>query len=283
MTNEKARDFFSAYYEETLESGLRVSFEQKLKADSDLRHEYDQFVSAMDSLDVLKFEDIEIPHDLHERISARLDRHIYDRKRNEKPAWSTWLKGVSFAGVAAVAILGAVMALGRHGSPTGVNSSDLVPVSTPDKITLATSADGVTVEFKPGSQKTVVIAEAGGKERSRDLVGSVDKPELKTLLSNPLPNAAVFVVQVEGERASKYIVVQGRVRSAINKGEGTVVDFAKAVADFYRMPVSLSARFPNQRVSWTFGSSDPVAEAAKALGPNYSVTQIEKNGILEIE
>ncbi|HTQ08499.1 MAG TPA: hypothetical protein VMI31_00360, partial [Fimbriimonadaceae bacterium] len=92
MTNEKAREFFSAYHEGTLEPGFRVSFEQKLKSDYAVRHEFESFVRAMEKLDALRDEEIEIPADLHDRITARLDRHLYERRKSATPSWSVWIR-----------------------------------------------------------------------------------------------------------------------------------------------------------------------------------------------
>jgi hypothetical protein len=281
MTHEKARDFFSAYYEGNLEPNLSVSFEQKLKADATLKEDYEAFARAMDSLDVLKFEEISIPEDLHERISARLDRHIYEKKRTATPSWNTWLRGLGFAGVAAVAIVGAFFALngrghGNEASPLGWNPP------AKETISYTVSSEGVTFKFAPVSQKTVVVTNGQGKEVSRSTVGDQANPELNTLLNNPLPTASVFGIQVLGEREITYIAVPGRIRASISKGEGTVVDLARAISDFYRLPVKIQTSVPNERTSWSFSSTDAVTESREALGLNYQVTLLENN-MLEAE
>lgn len=279
MTNEKARDFFSAYHEGTLEQGLRVSFEQKLKGEADLRREYDSFVRAMSDLDLMKFEEIAVPEDLHENISARLDRHIFERKRSATPHWSQWLRGLGFAGVGAVAILGAIFALNNNSGGTGPAAAG--SISTTDQIAFTVAPDGVSVTFAPASVKTIVVTNAG-KEVVRKTIGDAAAPKFKTVLSNSLPNSSVFGVQIEGEPTANFIALPGRIRSSINKGEGTVVDMAKAISDFYRMPVSLSTNSPQERSSWLFASSDPVGESSKAAGTSYTVTLLQ-NGMLEID
>ena len=47
MTNEKAREYFSAYSEGTLDAGLAHSFVAKLKVVEGWRGEYDQYVSML--------------------------------------------------------------------------------------------------------------------------------------------------------------------------------------------------------------------------------------------
>lgn len=282
MTNEKAKEFFSAYYEETLEAGLRLSFEQKLKADRSLKEEYDSFVRAMDSLGVLKFEEIEIPHDLHEQISARLDRHLYEKKQSAKPAWNTWFRSLAFAGIGAVAIIGAMLALtNRGGGVAGDPATSSFGSSTKEQIKYSIKNDGVTLSFAPNSPKTVIITN-GGKEVTHTIVGDGKMPALSTLLSNSLPSASVFGIQISGEKGTTYVVIPGTARSSVSKGEGTVVDFAKAASDFYRMPIRVSTVVPNERIVWAFTSPNAVAESGKALGSNYSVTLLD-SGMLEVE
>jgi hypothetical protein len=281
MTHEKARDFFSAYYEDSLEPNLRVSFEQKLKADPNLRDDYDAFVRAINQLDGLKMEEIAIPEDLHERISARLDRHIYDRNRNAAPAWNTWLRGFAFAGIGAVAILGAFFTLNNRGGDVTGSGMGWTPPAR-ETISYTVSSNGVTFKFAPVSQKTVVVTDGQGKELSRSTIGDQANPALNTLLSNPLPTASVFGIQVVGEAMVTYIAVPGKLRASINAGEGTVIDLAKAISDFYRMPVKIQTAVPNERTSWSFSSTDAVTESSKALGANYQVTLLQNN-MLEAE
>lgn len=280
MTNEKARDFFSAYYEGSLEPGLCVSFEQKLKADISLKDEYRAFERAMESLGTLQFEEIEIPHDLHERISARLDRDIYERKRNAKPALSLWIRSLAFSGVAALAIVGAIFAMNARSGEANTASGAPLPANA--NVVYTVNGDDISLKYAPASTKVVVITNDEGKELSRNEVGGDGKPDLKTVLSNPLPNAAVFGIQIEGEASPSFVAVYGTERSSINKGEGTVVDFAKAVADYYHTHVMVNTSTPTERVNWTFTTSDVVSEASRVVGSNYTVTLL-KNGMLEIE
>jgi|SRR5579862_5686995 len=279
MTHEKARDFFSAYHEGTLEAGLCVSLEQKLKLDSDLRHEYDSFVRTIGELDALKFEEIEIPSDLHEHISARLDLHIHERKRNAAPSWALWLRGLSFAGVATLAILGAILAINFRNDHVTLQGP--FPVSAKDQMSYSVSKEGITLRYAPTSIKTVAITNEG-KELSRTTVGDSTTPELKTLLTNSLQGASVFAIQIDGQSDQAFVALPGGTRSSVNKGDGTVVDLVKAVSDYFRVPVTLETHVPGDRKGWMFTTTDAVTETSKALGPDYGVTLLH-DGRLEIE
>lgn len=280
MTNEKARDFFSAYYEGSLEPGLCVSFEQKLNTDISLRDEYRTFQDAMESLDTMKFEDITIPDDLHERISARLDRAIYEQKNKAKPALSLWIRSLSYSAVAAVAIIGAIFTINARSNSTQSASLGGAPVAKAS-INYSVSGSEVTLKYAPAAHEVVIVTDATGKEVSRTDVGTEATREMKTVLSNPLENAAVFGVQIQGEKSQSFIAIPGKDRSAVKEGEGTLTDLAKAIANFYHAPVRLTTDSATERVSWTFASSDVVSETSRALGGNYTVTLLT-DGMLEI-
>ena len=103
MNNDKAREFFSSYAEGALDAGLKQSFEAQLQRDRDLQSEYHDFERTLEHLGQFKFEEIAVPADLNETISARLDRNLYDRKHNAAPTWHLWLRNFAIAGVSAAA------------------------------------------------------------------------------------------------------------------------------------------------------------------------------------
>lgn len=281
MTNEKARDFFSAYYEGSLEPGLCVSFEQKLKADSRLKDEYTSFARTMGDLGVLASEEIEIPEDLHERITARLDRHIYDRKRSAQPAWSVWIRNFAFAAVGAIAVFGAILALNNRGG--GPLTAGIASVSaSKEKIGYAITDAGINLTFAPATPKAVIVTDAEGKLLSRSVAGDDPRAQFNTLLSNPLMNASVFGVSIEGSQSIEYFAIPGKERSSVGDGEGTLVEMAKAVADYYKVPVHVDVALPTEKVSWTFATPDVVTDVSRSLGSNFNVTLL-KDGMLEIE
>ncbi len=282
MTNEKARDFFSAYYEGTLEPGLSVSLAQRLKADSTLSNEYASFARAMDQLGTLKFEEIASPDDLNEKISARLDRYIYDQKRSAKPALTIWLRNLGFGTIAAAAIIGAVISLRGGSSSTAPAGVFNPPAPASDKISYSVSPEGVTVKIAPATSKTIIVTDDKGVEKSREVAGDATHPEVVNLLKNDGPNAAIFQIRALDDPSGSYVAIPGKVRTTVNAGEGTIVDLAQAMSNYFGVPVSLKAPRPAVKVAWTFASHNPVEEAGKALGPGFRVTLLQSD-ILQIE
>ena len=71
MNQSKARDFYSAYYEGTLDFGLTQAFERALTTEAEVKAEYEQFVRVMEDLKVCK-PLVEPPEDLHLKIRERV-------------------------------------------------------------------------------------------------------------------------------------------------------------------------------------------------------------------
>ena len=105
LNHEKAREYFSAYHEGTLERGLKETFERALSTDAQVQAEYRAFERLMGSLESLKAEAPEPEFDLHEAIARRLDKHIYDEARRAKHPIFAWWKSAALGGLSPGSIL----------------------------------------------------------------------------------------------------------------------------------------------------------------------------------
>ena len=115
MNANKAREFFSSYFEGNLDDGLRQAFERTLNTDAELQAEYKAFERTLGQLAGLRDVEIEVPFDLHERISARLDRHIYEKRQTRGGGFLAFWKPALAAGVASLAVIGTVLSLNSSG------------------------------------------------------------------------------------------------------------------------------------------------------------------------
>jgi len=273
MNQEKAREFFSAYYEETLEGGLRQTFEQRLKTDGTLQAEYRAFESTMNELSEMKLEEIEVPAFLSDRIATRLEE-VQAKKRTATPVWATWFRGLAFSGLAAAAIIGAVVSMRSNGDTA---QGPMIAVPS-DHITFnLTKSSEVQLRFTPSGKKTLDIV-VNGKTEHRD----VDTHGMVSTLENKNAEAALFTVQVEGEKSSAVVAVPG-TRAGVDKaGQGKMSDFVKALAGFYKTPVLVNVANLDAPVTWSFDSTDASNAANKALlGQGISV-DLKMDGFLSI-
>jgi len=280
MNNEKAREYFSAYSEGTLDAGLAQSFEAKLKADANLRGEYEQFEATLKELESLRFEKIDVPFDLNERIGAAIDLSLYEKKRAAAPSWTLWLRNVAFAGLAAAALFGAYYTLNMKGDgPVNPAGPIGVPSKQPiEQIEYSKSKNGVQMNYRPTEKHTVSVK--GGSEGEKTF--DVDSAGWLNELKNDQPDAATFTVDVKGEIPSTLVVVPGTTRSTVTTGQGNLVDFAKAIANHYGKPVVVRSTNISAELTWHFGDGEASREVAAALNGMPFGTDLRESGVLSI-
>jgi len=281
MNQEKAREFFSNYYEGTLEPGLAQALEQAMARDNSLRDEYQDFENSYEELGTLKFETIQIPFDLNDRILANIDKHIFENRRSQQPAWTMWLRNLAIGSVCAVAILGAVLSLRSFNSRATGAGVVTAGGTTKDEITVEPNSNrDATITFAPNTTQTLVISEGlSGPVRRRTTV--LEGKGLTTTLENPSTEATVFHVKVSSDPRATLIALPGSEPTAAKIGQGNLADFAKALAGYYRVPVEVHVSAPTVNVSWEFKSLDAQQAAIGTLDlQRYTILRGDNNMIV---
>lgn len=278
MNSDKAREHFSAYYEGTLDAGLKQQLERVLNANADLNKEYAAFAEVMRSLEVLQKPVPEPAFDLHERISQRLDLHIHEQKATQKPSWFGWLKAVGVSAIAVVAIWGAVTQLNRGGSgPTVANTGPVIRTQPPFNVSHE-SDNGVKVSYTSTGSKTVTVYNEDGSVLRTATNQNLDMP-----VNNLNPESAIVSVQVEGSDEVNIIALPGTKPEKITKTEGKLADMAKAMAAHYRAQIVIVTTEPNMMAKWALDETDVMNALKSALeGANYSCTE-KSDGVIWVE
>ncbi|MBC8064736.1 MAG: hypothetical protein H7Y17_07900 [Chlorobia bacterium] len=283
MTNEKAREYFSAYSEGTLDAGLAQSFEAKMKADVNLRDEYAQFETTLKELESLRFEQIEVPFELNDRISAAIDKSIYDKKRSAQPGWSLWLRNLAFGGLACAAVFGAYLSINMASGPgpslggPGPVSPDINRPKTIEQIEYSPTPGGVKMNYQPTDKHTVVIR--GGSEGEQTY--EVDSNGWINEIKNDQPSAAMFIVEVKGEIPPTIVIVPGSTRKDSSDNQGSLTELAMVIADKYGVSVVVKSQQAESEMSWTLTEDDARKATQGALQNMPFVVDIRK-GILYI-
>lgn len=276
MNRDKAREFFSAYAEGNLDEGLTHSLEQRLAQDAELKAEFDSFKRSTAEIDSLRAERIAIPEDLHERISARLDRHLWEQKQKAKPSWMMWLRNLGYAGAAGLVVFGAMVALKNRGgaATAGVLDSGL-PVN---EMQAVTESGAFKLKFAPSTERTIHITVGGHTTDTVVPRGTTWVSDLK----NPGQSAAVFTVKIDGEEKPMLVVLPGTSPKPTLEGEGEIVSFGKSLSDTYRLPVVLKLDSPSTVVKWTISGTDPVKAASAVLSAQDYSVDLKSDNVLWI-
>jgi hypothetical protein len=283
MNQEKAREFFSSYYEGSLEPGLQLAFEQKMKTDPDLRADYEAFADTVRGLDLLKAEEIEIPIYLSDRIASRLEDAIQARKPR---FWDISRIGSSWkTAIAAVAIIGAVgsVVFLHPGSATAGALGGGGSTSGTEQGTVSFNASGQDVTFHAQLHKGEAVVVASGT--SGDVINTFPAQVDTTVnsdLKNPWDSAKLFSVQVKSSYHDQIVAVPGVSPKLRANGEGSVGEFAAALADYYHTPVLLDNILPQTQVKWAFNGSDALKSATDALTPAGLTAVVQKDGLIAV-
>lgn len=280
MNPAKAKEHFSAYYEGTLDRGLKQAFETRLREDAQLNAEYLAFENTMQQLDGMRTVDVVVPSDLHERISARVDKHVWEQKREEKPSYLKLLRGLALAGVAGA---GFFVAITQFRGNSGVSQSGIIsaPGSNPAKLDISSTANGVRLSYKDARDQRVLI-----KDESGAILQEIQLQANKAIEDKPLTNesadAQLLTVEFEGGNPT-LLALPGTVRNTEKTGEGSVADFARALAGKFGQAVVVEAPQTGQKVNWNFDTADPVGEAKEAVSPLTLNVELRQSGIIWIQ
>jgi len=253
MKSDKAREFFSSYYEGSLDSSLRTQFESLMQHDPTLREEYADFAASLDSLGALSQVDIEVPSDLHERISARLDRHIYEQNQAKPKGLAAfkkfWMIGGLVTGAAAATLI-----LMNNKTPSPSAEANVISIPT-----MVQKASHLDIESVAGETRLVFYATANevitvtrladGTELDTFRMSKGDK--LSSKLTNSGRGPLTLNVQRQNVQESFIVVLPGSEAKSQLSGEGNLVELAEAMAGSYQKAVVLYTKGQDNLLRWT--------------------------------
>lgn len=280
MNANRARGHFSAYFEGSLERGLKEALERAFANDPALREEYRSFSATMTALDHLRDEELRIPEDLHERVSRRLDHHFYELNRSRKSQWlHSWRSVVAAAAVGCALVVAAWQVFA--GGPGGFGAGLGAPFVPNREIQLTENARGlVQLEYRTGDRETVEVRLLPSGEVLQSF--HLSNQTLRAPVENRRPEAVLLEIRATACVQPVWLALPGTNLSRARQGEGTIGDLALALSDAFRTPVELRVHDLGRRVGWSFTNSDDVDAASLALsGGNYHVVKLS-SGILSI-
>ncbi|MCW5938673.1 MAG: hypothetical protein KF884_06005 [Fimbriimonadaceae bacterium] len=283
MTRDKAREFFSDYNEGTLDAGLKLAFERALREDAQLAEEFSQFKSVFQALEGGSSRSVDVPHDLHDKIMARIDKAEWEAKQ-KRPA-GTWgsLRLAVFGGAAVVALVGAVMALlpgGNLGlaSVFGGSSTMNAPKNVApqaDHVPTFVADDGsLRIQRESGSD----VAYSVTRVADGALIAEGRTSNLKMDLPVVNQDQAARLVEIKVGSGTHLVALPGQSPRPMPEGRGNVRDFALALADTLRAPVQVDTS-SQETLEWTVKGQDP--ESVAVVPPVVTVQALE-SGLLVV-
>jgi hypothetical protein len=271
MNLNKAREFFSSYYEGTLEPSLHTQFERALREDAQIQAEYKAFVRAVEAIASMQQQEVEIPFDLHDRISARIDRHVWEQKQNQKTSWfGAWWRSLAVGAVACVAIIGTVITISQGSQSSGqkVATSGVIATVNSAGPILVSGEKGLTIRASRADATSVRLTNLDSGEVLGDF--SVPEDGLNRALSNQ--GNEPQLIRVDRGNQSVVVALPGQQAPSVATGQGESHSLAKALASFYRIPVEIRGSARGHEFVWNFTGSKPDDATALAI-PGAKVTK----------
>jgi len=268
MTNDKIKELFSAYYENSLDNGLTQTVASRLKEDSNLANEYRSFVVSLESLQLLPKFEVQVPHDLNDLISQKIDRHIWETNRRQPASWLVWARNAAIGAAACLAIVGTYLSyanrsIGEVGAGSWSSGSDHLDFKFID--------GNLRVRLAPSSVTTVQFF----SEPDNVLFKTVDlnpTQHLDSPLQNKNSSAALFQVSIEGHSNPYLVSIPGSTIKQKEHGTGSLGDFARALSNTYDLPVIVVNPDITKTVDWDFKAGDMLGDASASLAQlNYTV------------
>jgi hypothetical protein len=287
MNSEKARDFFSAYYEGTLEPGLVLNLEQKFKADPSLRGDYDAFAAAFTDLNSLREESIEVPIFLSDRIATRLEEARQQKRKSFSLFNLRWMRFAPYA-LAGLAIVGAGLGIATKGK--GFSTANFVPWmsdhnSGPDVPTKVDgpsfSFDGSRVLLEVQGTHSVTVSDGVSGKVLRTVNAEESRP-IQPQLTNNGATAELFGVREDGGSTQMVAVPGSSTVTSSPKGEGTLGQFAVALSDYYHVPVLLENIKADTQITWSFDGTNAQRSAQASLQPAHLQADLRADGMISI-
>jgi hypothetical protein len=281
MNSEKARDFFSAYYEGTLDPGLVLNLEQKFKADARLRSDYDAFASAFASLNSLRDEEIEVPIFLSDRIATRLEEARQQRSKTFSLLNWRWARFAPY-GLAGLAILAA--GLGILVKSEGPSVAGLFPWPAGKKAQVdgpSFQFDGAKVILEVQGNHSISVSD-GLTGRSLRTLNGDDSESFQPELTNKGAQAQLFGIREDGGTTQMVSVPGKNADTSHPKGDGTLSQFALALSNYYHVPVLLENVKMDTKISWSFEGSNAYDGAIANLQPSHLSADLRQDGMISI-
>jgi hypothetical protein len=163
---------------------------------------------------------------------------------------------------------------GSSPSTFGPSISNAPVVTTPtwpsEAVSVSTSGRSVVLHYQSATAHSIELMNGAGQSQTYRLNASQPFNEN---LDNANAQASLFEVKVSDSGPDEFIAVPGTTSVTSASDNGTVSDFAKALADKFNCPVILKVQDPSKMISWNLDADNARLAAQKSLeGENFDVT-----------
>jgi hypothetical protein len=283
MNLDKAREYYSDYFEGSLEPGLKNQFERQLNDHAEVREDYEAFVQAMSLFDDIREDDVEVPFDLHDKILARVDHHIWEKERSKPKGIGAWWRTLAVGGVAALGIIGTLYTLvnrsnGGENMVSGVGIINGGQTAPAPQFTANGSQLMLNLPAAAGTEMQVLLQNTGAElSKVKFSEPSVSAPIKFTGAGGEL----VKIVFTRGDKKSETIVALPGGSAEATGTNSTIAKLGLAMAARYKVPVLVPLDKLNESISFELRGTSAKEAPTSTISDN-KVTVESRGGLIVI-
>ena len=259
MKPEKSFEYFSAYYEGTLEPVLKDQLEHLLAEDSSVAEQFASFVDSIVSLNALSTSRPDAPADLHEIIMRKVDQNAYELKKSQSRFSFANLKVAWFGLAASAALVCAFVALRPNTNTASGFGAGVVPTSgiqhTNDQLIVSNIKSELTITLKSARAENVKVTDLDSSLLVKEYSLKPNQV-LRAKIYSEIQDSSLLKIESVTGKDEIILAIPSRVASQKLSGEGTIVEMAKAFAGRYQVPVQLMMPDLTKTVRWNFESKN---------------------------
>ncbi len=259
MKPEKSFEYFSAYYEGTLDPVLKDQFEKLIATDPSVSEQFASFVDSIESLAVLAEIRPVAPTDLHEIIMRRVDHNAFELKKSQSRFSFANLKIAWFGAAAALALIAAVVALRpSNSSAYGAGFSPNEAVKQGQPLQVAMENGSVIISVVSANAEKVRVTNLDDSKLIKEYTLKANQP-LNSPILNDQQLGALLKIEAVTSKEEILVAIPSRIAEQKSSGEGTLLEMAKAFSNYYQKPVEIRFADATKNIRWKFVSHDPMS------------------------
>ncbi len=245
MNHEQARELFSDLHEGSLSGALLQKTERYLAENPDLKREFESFCSMFEGLPS-SMPEVVMPAGLHEEISRRLDKEIWEKKRNS-PARFNWLRLFAYGAAAASVGVISLIGIAKFTNTETVAAGPGIELRN-QKPTLLMVDRQIRLSYKANQPVSMEIFEDSPERNQLPPTGSqlIRSEKLLALeqVNVPLQSTSEYSAIVWAKFGTDVVgfVLPGQTQlDEIGAFSGKVVDGLKLICDKFGIPIQIEA------------------------------------------
>ena len=224
-----------------------------LKQNFDLKSnqgENTKIQSIAHQLDLFYQDLVDIPEDLCRRIKTELEGRIMYQRKHEKRSRFNLFRYFLITSTVFMIGFGGYFFSKRNAVALNTHKDFLSAEAYDSPVQFFGTGKTLQLHFQAEDKEELTIRK--GLEGAIIKTFSLDHDEQIYPIKNAQKEAMIISVWRKKEFDPALFALPGGKENSLSKGEGNLIDFSKAMADYYQVPVEIVAKDKKLPITWEF-------------------------------